>query len=91
MKDIKDESYDGHPEFGVAVMLDAVSNSGMRAYHNVPNQVEGVLVRNVYPWSSLHGILENGDVIISIDDQKLEVMVKLLCMENESRLDMFGT
>lgn len=54
----------GFPSLGV--LLQKLENPALRTYLKVPSN-EGVLVRRVEPTSPAHGVLREGDVIVSFD------------------------
>lgn len=56
--------YTGFPSLGV--LLQKLENPALRTYLKVPSN-EGVLVRRVEPTSPAHGVLREGDVIVSFD------------------------
>ncbi|PKU66080.1 protease Do-like 2, chloroplastic isoform X2 [Dendrobium catenatum] len=56
--------YTGFPSLGV--LLQKLENPALRACLKVPSN-EGVMVRRVEPTSPAHGVLKEGDVIVSFD------------------------
>ncbi|KAG0474142.1 hypothetical protein HPP92_015999 [Vanilla planifolia] len=60
--------YTGFPSLGV--LLQKLENPALRTCLKLPSH-EGVLVRRVEPTSPAHGILKEGDVIVSFDGVKV--------------------
>jgi S1-C subfamily serine protease len=65
LEDITDEKYDGFPE--LAIHTQTLENPSMQAYYGIDEEQSGILVRRVYPWSPAKGLIEPGDVILSIN------------------------
>ena len=70
IKDISDGSYDHYAELGINEF--PLHNPAMRKALKLPNDGTGVLVTNVIPGSSVDGILETGDVLISLDGNSVD-------------------
>ena len=70
IKDISDGSYDHYAELGINEF--PLHNPAMRTALKLPNDGTGVLVTNVIPGSSVDGILETGDVLISLDGNSVD-------------------
>ncbi|MEP2776420.1 MAG: trypsin-like peptidase domain-containing protein [Luteolibacter sp.] len=70
LTDIADGSYDHYAELGITEF--PLHNPAMRAALGLPNNGQGVLVTNVVPTSSVDGILETGDVLISLDGNPVD-------------------
>ncbi len=70
LADIKDGKYDGFPTLGIA--FQPLENSDLKKYHQVPDSQSGVLVTRVSPGTAASGLLEAGDVLISVDGHKVE-------------------
>lgn len=65
LQDIEDGSYDGFPDAGVE--LQAMENPDMRRRFGLTDRRSGVLVTRAIPGSPADGIIQPGDVLLSID------------------------
>ncbi len=65
LDDLKDAQYDGFPYLGMA--SHNTENKEMRRYYHLPDNVGGVVVTRVIPYTSADGILREGDVVIELD------------------------
>jgi S1-C subfamily serine protease len=65
LSDLKDAEYDGFPYLGIA--FHNTENKEMRRYYRVPDNVGGVVVTHVVPYTSSDGILREGDVVLELD------------------------
>lgn len=70
IKDIEDGSYDHYVEFGMNEF--PLHNPAMRKALGLPNNGVGVLVTNVIPTSSVDGVLQAGDILISLDGNEVD-------------------
>ena len=70
LKDTADGSYDEYAELGISEF--PLHNPAMRKALGLPNDGLGVLITNTVPTSSVDGILENGDVLISLDGNPVD-------------------
>ncbi|MGJ8632884.1 MAG: trypsin-like peptidase domain-containing protein [Luteolibacter sp.] len=70
IKDIADGSYDQYAELGVSEF--PLHNPAMRKALGLPNDGNGVLITNVIPTSSVDGILQTGDILISLDGSPVD-------------------
>ena len=70
LKDIKDGTYDEYAELGINEF--PLHNPAMRKALGLPNNGEGVLITNVIPTSSVDGILETGDILLSLDGNPVD-------------------
>jgi S1-C subfamily serine protease len=66
LDDIEDEKYDGIPELGISYQT--MDSQDMRSYYGMNEEQTGILVRKVHPGSPALGQLEEGDVILSIEN-----------------------
>ncbi len=65
LDDIKDGTYAGIPDLGIYTQK--MENSGLRTKFGMRDDQTGVLVSKIYMGSPAEGILQPGDVILSID------------------------
>jgi len=70
LKDISDGKYNGYPELGVDFFEG--HNTGLRKAHNMDLEDTGIVVNFVDPYGSAVGILQPGDVLLSIDGYNIE-------------------
>jgi len=70
LKDIEDGRYDGIP--GLGITWQKMENQDMRLKFNMTQKQTGVLVNKIYPYSTARGILQTGDIILSIDGVSVE-------------------
>lgn len=70
LKDIKDGKYEGIP--GLGISWQRMESPDIRAKYNMSEKQTGVLVNNIYPDSAASGILQSGDIILSIDGERIE-------------------
>jgi S1-C subfamily serine protease len=68
-EDLSDEQLDGFPNLGVYMQY--MENPDIREKYTMPVNITGVLVNQVIPGSSADGIIQPGDVILSIDDSPI--------------------
>lgn len=64
-KDLEDGTYDGFPVLGLVTQK--MENPDMKRKYGLTETMSGVVVNHVVLGSSAQGILEKGDVIVSID------------------------
>jgi len=69
LTDLQDGQYDGFPDDGVLVQT--LENTAFRALLSLPDNENGVYVAEVIPGTSADGLLNPGDVILSIDDHQV--------------------
>ncbi len=70
LKDIEDTRHDGTPDLGVS--MQQMENPDLRKSFRMKKNQTGVLVSKIYPDSPAEGILQRGDVILSIEDVRVE-------------------
>ncbi len=70
LKDIEDGDNDGVP--GLGISMQKMENPDMRRAFSMSEADSGVLVNRIYPDSPGNGILEENDVILSIDGVNVE-------------------
>ena len=70
LKDIGDGKYDHYVDLGVSEF--PLHNPAMRAALGLPDDGLGVLVTNVIPTSGADGVLQAGDVLLSIDGYPID-------------------
>jgi S1-C subfamily serine protease len=68
-EDLSDEQLDGFPNLGVYMQY--MENPDIREKYTMPVNITGILVNQVIPGSSADGIIQPGDVILSIDDSPI--------------------
>lgn len=69
-KDIEDGQYDHYMDIGITPF--PLFNPAMRRAYNLPADGKGILVANVVPSGPADGVLERGDVLLSIDGNKID-------------------
>lgn len=70
LKDITDGNYDHYMDLGISPF--PLFNPAMRRAYQLPADGQGVLVANVVPAGPADGILERGDVLLSIDGNAID-------------------
>ncbi|YCM44074.1 trypsin-like peptidase domain-containing protein [Verrucomicrobiaceae bacterium 227] len=69
-KDIEDGSYDHYMDIGISPF--PLFNPAMRQAYKMPANGKGVLVANVVPEGPSDGVLERGDVLLTIDGNEID-------------------
>ena len=77
LRDIRDGTYDGHPEDGIEIQSWATSNPATASFHGLKPDEQGVKVSAVAHWSPGQGVLEPGDVLLSIDGKPIDADGKI--------------
>ncbi|MFD2257055.1 trypsin-like peptidase domain-containing protein [Luteolibacter algae] len=70
IKDISDGSYDHYAELGINEF--PLHNPAMRKALGLEDNGQGVLITNVVPTTSADGVLQPGDVLISLDGNPVD-------------------
>ncbi|MGC6464083.1 MAG: trypsin-like peptidase domain-containing protein [Akkermansiaceae bacterium] len=70
LKDIEDSSYDHYMDLGITPFR--LFNPAMRKAYNMTESGKGVLVANVVPEGPADGVLERGDVLLTIDGNAID-------------------
>lgn len=70
LNDIKDGTYDGTPCLGL--YCQRLENPDIRSCFGVPDDQIGVLVLKVYENSPASGVVQAGDIILTVDGKKVE-------------------
>ena len=78
IKDIKDGSYDGHPESGLLIQKDYLSNQASRKFHGLDEKTEGVMISYQYSWSPTATHLRPGDILLEIDKHPIGIDGQIL-------------
>ena len=65
LDDIEDGNFDGTPDLGVS--MQQMENPDLRKSFRMSKDQTGVLISQVYPDSPAEGILQKGDIILSIE------------------------
>lgn len=68
--DIKDGRHDGTPDIGLS--MQKMENPDMRRKYIMNDKQSGILINKVYPDSPAEGLIEAGDVLLSIDGEIIE-------------------
>jgi S1-C subfamily serine protease len=68
--DIKDGRHDGTPDIGLS--MQKMENPDMRRRYLMNDKQSGILINKVYPDSPAKGVIEAGDVLLSIEGKKIE-------------------
>lgn len=63
--DLKDGRYDGFPSLGVSIQT--MENPDMKRKYGLSDDQTGILVNRIYPGSPAEGILQRGDVVLSVE------------------------
>jgi S1-C subfamily serine protease len=66
IEDVKDGKYDGFPTLGIKTQK--LENPALKENYGLQKHMSGVLVRYVIPNCSSDGYLQEGDIILKIDD-----------------------
>jgi S1-C subfamily serine protease len=78
LNDCLDGFYDGVPEWGVETQELLLNNSATARFYRVDNgERRGVVVSRVHEWSPAKGVLQRGDVLLSISGKKIGVDGKI--------------
>jgi len=85
LKDLEDGKYAGFPYLGV--YFNNTENKALRQYYGVGDQAGGVLVTSILPFSSADGLLEEGDIILEVNQTAIGDDATFAFRNNE-RLDM---
>lgn len=70
LTDITDGSYDHYMDLGISLF--PLFNPAMRRAYDLPPNGQGVLVANVVPEGPADGVLQRGDVLLSIDGKSID-------------------
>lgn len=70
LKDIEDGSYDHYMDIGISPF--PLFNPAMRQAYNMPANGKGVLIANVVPEGPSDGVLERGDILLTIDQNEID-------------------
>lgn len=84
LKDLEDGTYNGFPTLGIK--FDKTESKSLRKYYKIPDDVGGVLIENVLPFSPAYGILKHGDIIIEINGIPVGVDATFEFRQNERLL-----
>ena len=85
LKDSSGGQYTGFPYLGIS--FNNTENKALRKHYGVANDIGGVLVTNILPFSSADGFLKEGDIILSINGVAISDDATFAFRNNE-RLDM---
>jgi len=80
LADINDGKYDGFGSLGV-MLYQGLHNPSYKDYLKVPQNEEGIVVIETVMHSSVEKILQRGDVLVQIDDYKID---------NDGRVKIYG-
>ena len=70
LDDVKDKRYDGFPHLGITTEM--MESKALRNVHKMDKTTSGVLVIDMSKRSPAFGMLKRGDVLLSIDGNKIE-------------------
>lgn len=70
LKDIEDGKYDPYPELGISPF--ELHNPAMRKALGLPNDGRGVLVKDVSKSSSADGVVQPGDILMSLEGSAVD-------------------
>ncbi|HFD14636.1 MAG TPA: trypsin-like serine protease, partial [Epsilonproteobacteria bacterium] len=68
--DMKDGHYDGLADIGLGTQK--LENPSIRRYYGLDDSISGKLINKVVHNSTLHGILQAGDIITAVDGHNIE-------------------
>lgn len=85
LQDSEDSQYAGFPYLGLH--FSNTENKALRKYYGVGNDVGGVLITNILPFSSADGFLKEGDIILEVNGVAISDDATFAFRNNE-RLDM---
>jgi len=80
LADINDGKYDGFGTLGV-MLYPGLHNPGYKDYLKVPAEEQGIVVIDTIMHSSVESILKTGDVLVQIDEYKID---------NDGRVEIHG-
>ncbi len=69
LTDLKDNHYDGFPTLGIDYQT--IENDALKKKYKLLNGQSGVLITFIYPGSSAHGILQTGDILLSLENHDI--------------------
>jgi len=70
LKDMKDGHYDGFADLGISIQN--LENPAMRAYYGLEDNQTGILINKVVFNSALERIVQDGDILTSIDKHPIQ-------------------
>jgi len=70
LEDIKDGMHDGTPDIGLS--MQKMENPDMRRNYLMPEKQTGILINMVYPDSPAEGVINPGDILLSIEGKNIE-------------------
>lgn len=73
LKDIEDGRYDGHPDDGLTVLADVMSNPHTARFHGLAPTEGGVKVASVAAYAPTHELILPGDIIVAVDGSSIGV------------------
>jgi S1-C subfamily serine protease len=85
LEDLKGGHYAGFPYLGIH--FSNTENKSLRKYYGAANDVGGVLVTSILPFSSADGFLNEGDIILEVNGVAISDDATFAFRNNE-RLDM---
>jgi S1-C subfamily serine protease len=75
--DIEDGVYDGHPKHGLVTKKWSLMNEDTAEFHSIKREDGGVKVIHVDEWAPTKGIIEPGDILLSINNKKIGIDGKI--------------
>ena len=63
--DLKDGRHDGFPSLGISIQT--MENPDMKRKYGLNDEQTGILVNRIYPGSPAEGILQRGDILLSVE------------------------
>ncbi len=85
LEDSEDGQYAGFPYLGL--YFSNTENKALRKYYGIADDLGGVLIYSILPFSSADGLLKEGDIIIEINGVAISDDATFAFRDNE-RLDM---
>ncbi|MDD4363931.1 MAG: serine protease, partial [Atribacterota bacterium] len=68
-QDLEDGRYDGYPSLGIGVQ--DMENEDLRQFYRMNEDMSGVLINQIVPGSPADGNLQNGDVLMALENYKI--------------------
>ena len=70
LKDVKDGKYDGFAHIGVSSIK--MENEALRKVYKMGKEMTGIMLMDISEVSSLHDILKDGDILLSVDGHQVQ-------------------
>ena len=70
LKDVEDGKYDGFAHLGMSSIK--MENEALREVYKMDKETTGVMLMDISEVSSVYGVLQDGDILLSIDGHKIQ-------------------